>query len=282
MSGFSPENVISWYQSKTESILRKYGPGPRVHFHIGMVEEGEVPAEEPEALRAQMVRFQEALMEHGAALWDAPRNLSGEILEVGCGLGGGALFWAQEYGARVTAITVVPEHVPIVERFARQAGVEDRVKTLVADACTFPGEDLFDAAVCVEASCYLPRYPWFARLAKLVRPGGYVFIQDTFLGKPYAREPFDDYWKTQVGPVDEYVAAARAAGFVYEGRHDVTEETARFWPFSNAFTRLALALPDITPQERARLQRSLEWQSRFHQIWLDRGIVCEFLHFRKP
>ena len=56
-------------------------------------------------------------------VWDASESLTGEILDVGCGLGGGSIFWAQEFGARVTAVTCVPFHAGHVARFAVEAGV---------------------------------------------------------------------------------------------------------------------------------------------------------------
>src|SRR5271167_2012440 len=46
-SGSSLEEVMTYYGGKTEAILRRYGPGPRVHYHAGLVDELEslqVPA----------------------------------------------------------------------------------------------------------------------------------------------------------------------------------------------------------------------------------------------
>mgnify|MGYP001145371246 CR=1 FL=1 len=31
--------VAAYYDNKTEGILSRYGPGPRVHYHTGMVDE---------------------------------------------------------------------------------------------------------------------------------------------------------------------------------------------------------------------------------------------------
>ena len=89
-----------------------------------------------------------------AEAWDASQSLSGEVLDVGCGLGGGSIFWAQEFGARVTAVTCVPSHADHVARFGAEAGVEEQIELLVCDATEVPDENRFDAVVAVDASGY--------------------------------------------------------------------------------------------------------------------------------
>ena len=66
------------------------------------------------------------MLRHAAEVWDASARLSGKILDVGCGLGGGSIFWAEEFGAQVTALTCVPSHADHIDRFAAQAGVRLR------------------------------------------------------------------------------------------------------------------------------------------------------------
>ena len=41
MAACSVQTVREYYDSKTESILRRYGPGPRVHYHNGILEAAE-------------------------------------------------------------------------------------------------------------------------------------------------------------------------------------------------------------------------------------------------
>ncbi|HLJ71245.1 MAG TPA: methyltransferase domain-containing protein, partial [Roseiarcus sp.] len=149
------------------------------------------------------------MLREAAEIWDACRLLSGEILDVGCGLGGGAIFWAQEFGARVTAVTCVPSHAELVARFVQAAGVASLVKPLVCDAPFVPGENRFDAVVAVDSSGYLPRDEWFARVAALLRPGGSLFVIDCFLENPKYAELFNSHWRTQIGTTDEYFTAAR-------------------------------------------------------------------------
>jgi len=271
--------VASYYDQKTASILKKYGPGPRVHFHIGHFEGHPNTGVEAEVLRQRIRQAQEEVIERAARAWDAPHTFAGRLLDVGCGLGGGALYWAQHCLTDVTAVTIAKEHLPLIAHFAQAAGVGERVHPVLSDACEVRAEEPFDAVVAMESSCYFPRERWFQHLRRLVRPGGAVCIEDTFLGLPECREPFDRYWRTRIGAVSEYVRAAREAGFVLEGNVDLTEGTSEFWAQSIAWSRCILRSEEVDEAEARRLRISIRWHKYFHAAWLRRGIEVRLLKF---
>jgi tocopherol O-methyltransferase len=274
-------DVQTYYNGKTASIMRKYGPGPRVHFHIGLYEEMPLSAElRLDQLRGEMVASQERLVAHAAKIWEADQVLSGDVLDVGCGLGGGSLYWAAEHGARVTSVTIASEHIAAIRAFAAQAGVADRVDPLLSDCCDVHTGRRYDAAVAMESACYFPRDKWFCRLADLIRPGGFVCVEDTFLGSPEWKSPFDEYWHTDIGPVDEYISTARAAGFVLDRAEDVSPLTTPFWAQSVAWSEQALANVELPEEEVGRLRRSIAWHRRFLRAWEDGGIDVQLLRFR--
>ncbi len=280
-TGTNREVVASYYDWKTASILKKYGPGPRVHFHLGYFEEPLDTAVEADELRERVRRAQEEVVARAARAWDAPREFAGRLLDVGCGLGGGAIYWAQHCPTEVTAVTIAREHLPLISNFARQAGVGKRVQPVLSDACEVQSEEPFDAVVAMESSCYFPRDRWFQHLRGLVRPGGVVCIEDTFLGSPDCREPFDQYWHTHIETVAEYVRCARAAGFELENNVDLTEGTTDFWRHSIEWSRRTLAAGDVEPGEAERLKKSILWHGYFHEAWLRRGIEVWLLKFRR-
>src|SRR5947209_3646851 len=143
--------IVAYYEPKTQELLRRYGPGPRLHYHTGIVDEpGPLDIPLPR-LRKRIVAAQERLLSYAAKVWQANTTLCGEVLDVGCGLGGGALFLAQQFGAQVTAVTCVPSHVGWVARFADQTGVRSQVRPLLCDVLEIPGENCFDAAVAVDS-----------------------------------------------------------------------------------------------------------------------------------
>lgn len=273
--------VADYYRVKTASILKKYGPGPRIHFHVGLLEKPPVfSLHDPQHHRGNMVEAQEALMRHAAKSWDAPSCLTGRVLDVGCGLGGGALFWAQEFHSQVTAITIAAEHIPVVSELAHQAGVGHLVKPVLADACTFQPQQQFDAAVSFEASCYLPRYAWFRQLRKLLRPGGVVCIEEPFAERGDHRVLFDRYWRTHIGSVQEYADAASAAGFALEQDIDLTDRTAEFWRHSIAWSESVLATEAFDEGEIARLGTSIRQHEFLYDAWKQHGIEIRLLKFR--
>jgi cyclopropane fatty-acyl-phospholipid synthase-like methyltransferase len=220
------------------------------------------------------------MLYYAAETWHAASTLSGDVLDVGCGLGGGAIFWAQEFGARVTAVTCVPSHAPWVSRFAAQAGVESRVRTLVCDAVHITGEETFDAVVAVDSSGYLPRREWFGRLSALLRPAGRVFLVDCFLEGPKFQESFDRYWHTQIGSLSEYLTEAERAGLASDSIEDISPRTAHFWTTTQALIRAEAQERSCSPQDQQSVV-SLRAHKDVLQGLTDGGLRYALLSFRK-
>jgi 2-polyprenyl-3-methyl-5-hydroxy-6-metoxy-1,4-benzoquinol methylase len=275
---------MNYYGGKTAAILRRYGPGPRVHYHAGVVDELEdlhVPAD---VLRRRLVVSQERILCHAAEVWRAATYLSGDVLDVGCGLGGGSLFWAQECGARVTAVTCVTDHAQLVKKFAASVGVASRVRPLVGNVLELQGQSCFDAAVAVDASCHLPRREWFRRLFTLLRPGGRVFISDCFLGRRERQEyeeTFNSYWHTQIGTIAEYHAAAREAGLQPDAVEDLSSRVEHFFSITRALIQIEAREAGSNPAEVARCAASLREHTIMKQGLQDQGYIYAQLSFSK-
>ncbi|MER6045938.1 methyltransferase domain-containing protein [Streptomyces sp. NPDC001793] len=283
-----PGVLSGYYDGMTAKLRNKYGPGPRVHYHLGYYADRTAPTHAsgtpPETVRHSIRHHQELHLRHAAELWDAPRRFTGSVLDVGCGLGGGSLFWAQEYGAQVTAVTIAPEHPPILRDFARQVGVEAQIRTLVCDATDVPVDQRYDTAVAIESSCQIARGPWFRRLGRLVRPGGSVCIEDVFPLRPRGAVVWADYFHARPGTVEEYVTAADAAGFTLVDDVDITAETTPFWRESIDWTRAVLddqGSETIDSRERRRLRISLAMQHQLEAEWKSGGMRQAFLRFEK-
>lgn len=263
--------VVAYYETKTASILAKYGPGPRVHFHSGLADATQPRDATPEALRAALVASQEEVLRDAARAWCDGAAFRGDLLDVGCGVGGGALFWAMEHGARVTALTNVAAHVPLVRRFAAQAGVADRVAACVGDAESLAGPARFDAAVAIESSCYFDRAAFFASLARVLRSRARVHLVDCFVVRPESAAHFDRYFLCSMGSLESYERAAARAGFALEKSERLNARAAGFWALSQAWSRAHLAeTADAT--ERARLLRSIAEHEHFRLAYTDGGV----------
>jgi cyclopropane fatty-acyl-phospholipid synthase-like methyltransferase len=277
----SSRPAVAFYERKTQEILKRYGPGPRVHYHTGLVDQPPSIGASNEELRRELIAAQERTLEYAAEGWDAASSLCGDVLDVGCGLGGGAIFWAQKFGANVTAVTIAPSHIRLVECFAAEAGVASRVQAVCCDALAVPGEGCFDAAVAIDSSNSIPRRPWFRRLERLLRPEGHVFIFDCFLGRSEYEEPFNRHWCSQIGTLEEYVAAAREAGFTVKMLEDVSLRAVHFWTRTLALLRLEAQDVKLSTPQRRKLEDSLLTHALVRQGLLNGGLRFLLMTFAK-
>lgn len=276
----TPE-LVNWYERKTAFLIEKYGPGPRIHYHTGLVDPDVTPAQDAEGLTRQLVDAQERMLDHAASCWNADRNMRGELLDVGCGLGGSALYFAENYGARVTGLTPIPGHLKWVQHFAERAGVSELVSVEEGDAHTVPGEGRFDAAYAFGAVNYFDRYVWFRRLAGLLRASADVFIEDTLYTNPAHAAPFNEYWLSNMGGREEYIDAARAAGFELVRLDDVTREAAAFWRVSVAYSEMLLRDRSLSEKEIEERHRSIAWTTRFYRGYVEGDYQNLLFHFRR-
>jgi tocopherol O-methyltransferase len=273
--------VAAYYERKTDSILRRYGPGPRVHFHTGFLDEPATQTTAP-LLRAEIRESQERMLRDSADAWDLRNIAFRQVLDVGCGLGGAAIFWAEEFGSDVTAITIAPSHVLLVASFAAEAGVSAQVHPLLCDALEVPGNDRFDAVLSLDSSCYLNRPAWFRRVAEMLRRGGRLFIADCFVEQEAYRAPFDRYWCARIGAVEEYLAEARKAGLMLERRDDVSRLVANFWGTTMALIRLEAQATNTSHTESLKSRESLLVHSLMRRGLLNGGLLHVMMSFTKP
>jgi hypothetical protein len=92
--------------------------------------------------------------------------------------------------------------------------------------------------------------------------------------------PFNEYWISNIGRLSEYRAAAASAGFELAHCEDVTDEAAGFWRLSVAYSERLLAQGRLDATQIAERRRSIAWQQRIYDYYLDRGFQNLLLHFR--
>jgi tocopherol O-methyltransferase len=276
------EQIEAYYDDrKTQSLLHRYGSGPRVHYHSGIVKEPYGLHSSFSKLKGCIHRSQERLMVRLAQLWKADSSFTGEVLDIGCGLGGGSLFWAQEFGATVTAVTCVPSHINWIAKFAAQAGVSHQVRPLLSDAVQVPGDQCFDAVVAIESSCHMPRRPLFQRLASLLRPGGRIFIEDYFTNKQEITDLFHRHWESPLGSLEEYREAGEEVGLKLESVDDLTETLAPYWSLSAAFLKAEVKGQILNPAEQEKQTRSLSVHTKVGRSMWNHDIEALALTFHK-
>jgi cyclopropane fatty-acyl-phospholipid synthase-like methyltransferase len=252
-----------------------------VHYHAGLFDEPEVLDASSQVLKKQIIASQERILQYTAQVWHASSTLRGEILDIGCGLGGGSLFWAQEFGARVAAVTCAPSHAQWVAHFAAQAGVASHVQPFVCNAVEMPGENCFDAAVAIESSCHMPRQALFQRLATLLRPGGWVFIADFFFEQPKYEEISRQHWYAPIGTFREYYTAAKDVGFQEEFTEDISHRTEHFWAMTTALIQAEASQMSQSATTAKKIEESIQAHTLVQKGLASGGMRYALMAFKK-
>ena len=107
-----------------------------------------------------------------------------DVLEVGSGSGGPAVYLARERGCRVTGVDVNEHGVRTAREVARSQGVDGRVEFLAVDASRplpFPA-GRFDAIVSNDAMCHIrDRDAVLREWHRVLRPGGRALYTDAMV-----------------------------------------------------------------------------------------------------
>lgn len=102
------------------------------------------------------------------------------LLDVGCGLGGAARYFAHEHGCRVTGIDLSPEYVNVTNALAARVGLDERVSCELGSALALPfepggfdGAYMFHVGMNIENKARL-----FAEVRRVLAPSGLFGIYD--------------------------------------------------------------------------------------------------------
>jgi SAM-dependent methyltransferase len=135
-----------------------------------------------------------------------PGNIAGkDVLEVGCGRGGGTTFLRTNLGARsVVGIDLTESSV----KWCQQRWHEPNVTFKVGDAENIPlGNESFDAVVNLESAHNYPNIgKFFGEAFRVLRPGGNFLMADMFLAN------IVDNVRTQI----------EATGFIIDEEEDIS------------------------------------------------------------
>lgn len=195
------------------------------HVHHGLWETGRESSDEAVRALSHLVAAKAALVP-GA-----------EVCDLGCGYGGTSRLLADEYGARVTGLTVSPAQQRYAAEVTHTPGnpsylVEDWMRNRRPDGA-------FDALVAIESTEHMADKPRvFSEAARVLKPGGRLVVcawlaggtlkpwQVRHLVEPVCREGR----LPAMGTEEDYVAWMEQAGFAMKERLDVTRKVSRTWP----------------------------------------------------
>ena len=105
------------------------------------------------------------------------------VLDVGCGVGGAAVWLATEVGCSVTGLDLVASNIETAKARAVSHGVEHLARFEQGDASAMPFEtDAFSMIWGQDAWCHVPdRDALFNECARVLEPGGVIAFSDWLL-----------------------------------------------------------------------------------------------------
>ena len=200
------------------------------HIHHGYWEDEESPRTAQEQLVARL-----------AERADVPQGA--QVLDVGCGFGGSALWLARHRGCAVTGITISPVQVQRAAEQARAEHLDDRVRFLVMDAnrLDLPPAS-FDVVWVVECSEHLADKAGFlGACARALRPGGKLALcawlaadaPDPGQARLVAAVCRGMLCPSLASRID-YAGWMRVAGFEDIAAEDLTRHVGRTWDYCSA------------------------------------------------
>jgi len=199
------------------------------HLHHGYWN-GDAPDATPERAQIQ-------LMDQLAQRAAIPPGSN--VLDIGCGVGGSALWLADRYRCQVTGMTISPVQAGMATRRAKARGLAASIRFEVKDANLWqPAPASFDVVWIMESSEHFPdKKHFFERCAVALKPGGTLAVC-AWLRRDGPLPPDE---QTLVSTIAEAMMSAsldslssyrewmRDAGLTVTVAEDITRHVERTW-----------------------------------------------------
>jgi SAM-dependent methyltransferase len=167
------QHVIDYFDHTHNDYRLFWGTGRHLGLHCGFFDE-------------RRRRHDDAVLHMNRVLATIADITSGErVLEAGCGVGGSAVWLAENLGASVVGVNINARQVERARHVAHGRRLEDRVQFHVADYCaTELAGDSFDVVWALESACYAEdKRNFLVEARRLLRPGGRLIVADGFLAR---------------------------------------------------------------------------------------------------
>jgi len=157
---------------------------------------------------------------------DLGLSSSDHMLDIGCGIGGPARYFADRHHCHVTGLDLTPEFVAVARSLTRSCGLSAKVRFETGSALGMPfAAGAFDAACLIHVGMNIADKPkLFAETRRVLQPGGRFAVYDVMaIGSDTLTYPMP--WSAT--PTTSFVAAPDAyrkwltdAGFKLEAENN--------------------------------------------------------------
>jgi len=193
------------------------------------------------------------------------------VLDVGCGLGGSAIWLARELKCSVLGLTISPAQLEMARTRAIEEGLEDRVRFQLEDANSLRYVEMFDVVWVIECSEHLFDKAAFIRsAAAALQPGGVLalcaWLKSDGVPSDEHHEIVDRVCRGMLCPSlaskSEYGTWMANAGFRVRTADDITRAVSKTWDLCLKIP----GLPVVQSLLRAADSATLEFISSFADI----------------
>jgi len=107
------------------------------------------------------------------------------LIDIGCGIGGPARYFATEFGCRVMGIDLTPEYIDSARKLPEMIGLSERVSFDVGDAADLPYDDeAFDMAWALNVTMNIEdREKFYTGVHRVLKPGASFGISELGRGR---------------------------------------------------------------------------------------------------
>ena len=157
------------------------------------------------------------------------------VLDAGCGIGGSSIWLAENFGVKVTGITISPTQIEQAVKNAKKRGVEQLVDFKLEDYTQTSFEDeTFDHVWGLESVCYALKKSDFIKEAhRVLKKGGCFAVADGFANKrdvtpkewKYVLKVLNGWAMPNMSTPTEFESFMTGSGFTDIYYRDITKNT---------------------------------------------------------
>ncbi|MFN8486346.1 MAG: methyltransferase domain-containing protein [Caldilineaceae bacterium] len=193
------------------------------------------------------------------------------VLDVGCGIGGGAFYMAKQYGVQVHGLDLSTNMLALAEERCKAAHLEKLVTFTQGDILTFAPSIQYDRVYSRDVFLHIDaKAQLFRVLNACLKPGGILLFTDYCCGENEKSAEFADYIRQRnyaLCTVAEYQAWLAETGFGVLAAEDRTAQFIRI--LEQEVTNLPVDRldPHLVDDIKQAWQEKIVWARRGEQRW---------------